>query len=121
VERCLDLEVAVIPGIATPTELETALAYELRLVKFFPAEAMGGTSWLKAIAGPYPKARFMPTGGIGLDRLGDYLALANVAAVGGSWIATPEALERGDFAGITARAAEAVALARGVRGSVLSG
>lgn len=120
VEQCLDRGVPIVPGIATPTELEMALRRDLRLVKFFPAEPIGGIPYLQALAGPYPAVRFVPTGGISPGNLAAYLALENVAAVGGSWLATPEAVAGGDFAGITARAAEATAVVRGVRSSQLA-
>jgi 2-dehydro-3-deoxyphosphogluconate aldolase/(4S)-4-hydroxy-2-oxoglutarate aldolase len=76
--------------------------------KFFPAEAAGGIKMLKAIAGPFPKVTFCPTGGISPDNYRDYLALANVACVGGSWIVPGEALEQGDWGRITGLAGEAV-------------
>lgn len=100
-----------LPGIATATELMLALATGLDCLKFFPAEAAGGPAALKALAGPFPEARFCPTGGIGAGNAAAYLALANVVAVGGSWVA-PEALVRtGDWPGITALARAARTLA----------
>ncbi|MDG5809229.1 bifunctional 4-hydroxy-2-oxoglutarate aldolase/2-dehydro-3-deoxy-phosphogluconate aldolase [Streptomyces ossamyceticus] len=108
VARCHELGVPVVPGIATATELMRALAAGLDSVKLFPAEPLGGGALLRALAAPFPGMRFVPTGGIGLDRMSDYLAHPAVLAVGGSWMATPGHLEHGDFAGIRRLTAEAV-------------
>ena len=81
------------------------------VLKFFPAEAAGGRSWLQAVAGPLPTLKFCPTGGIGPHNAASYLALGNVIAVGGSWPAPPEAIEAGDFGAVT-RAAKAAAAMR---------
>ena len=80
------------------------------VLKFFPAEQSGGARWLKSVSEPLPHIRFCPTGGINGDNAAAYLALSNVIAVGGSWIAPPQAIAAGDFTGITARAAAAAAL-----------
>jgi 2-dehydro-3-deoxyphosphogluconate aldolase/(4S)-4-hydroxy-2-oxoglutarate aldolase len=82
----LQADVPIFPGVVTPTEINMALNHGLNILKFFPAEAMGGVSTLKAIAGPYGKVRFIPTGGINLQNLPDYLALPAVVACGGSWL-----------------------------------
>jgi 2-dehydro-3-deoxyphosphogluconate aldolase/(4S)-4-hydroxy-2-oxoglutarate aldolase len=100
--------IALIPGISTISELMTGLSRGYSHFKFFPAEAAGGIKMLKAIAGPFPKVTFCPTGGISPDNYRDYLALANVACVGGSWIVPGEALEQGDWGRITGLAGEAV-------------
>lgn len=88
---CQEHGVAVVPGTVTPTDLEMALELGLSVCKFFPAEAYGGVKTLKALAGPYAGVRFMPTGGVNEKNLKDYLALPNVIAVGGSFMA-PDAL-----------------------------
>ena len=80
------------------------------LQKFFPAELAGGAKFLKAVGAPIPEVSFMPTGGIGPDNVGDYLALKNVACVGGSWIAPASLLEQRDFAAIGKLAADAARL-----------
>ena len=80
------------------------------LQKFFPAELAGGVSFLKAVGAPVPEVSFMPTGGISPDNAGDYLALSNVACVGGSWIAPASLLAVRDFDAVALRAAEAYAL-----------
>lgn len=97
VEHCLNRDVPIVPGVATPTDIELAMSLGLSAVKFFPAENLGGTSMLKALAGPYPNMRFLPTGGIMPDKLPQYLALPSVIACGGSWLAPREALAAGDF------------------------
>jgi 2-dehydro-3-deoxyphosphogluconate aldolase/(4S)-4-hydroxy-2-oxoglutarate aldolase len=100
--------IALIPGIATVSELMTGLQRGYDHFKFFPAEAAGGIPMLKAIAGPFPKVTFCPTGGIGLGNYREYLALSNVACVGGSWMAPAEAVAQGDWGLISQLAREAV-------------
>lgn len=102
------LDVPFVPGVQTASELMAALARGFGVVKFFPAAPAGGIAALKALAGPFPDARFCPTGGIGEDAIGDWLALPNVVAVGGSWLAPGADVERGDWAAITARARRAL-------------
>ena len=101
--------IPLIPGISTVSELMTGMALGYTHFKFFPAEAAGGVKMLKAIAGPFPQITFCPTGGITPDNYLDYLALGNVACVGGSWIAPQGAMDQGDWARITALTREAVA------------
>lgn len=103
------------PGVMTPTEVERALGLGCKLLKFFPAAAAGGPAMLKALAGPYAHTgvKFIPTGGIHAGNLRDYLALPVVAAVGGSWMVNQKLIAAGDWAQVTARAAEAVAAAQG--------
>lgn len=100
--------IPLIPGISTVSELMTGMALGYTHFKFFPAEAAGGVKMLKAIAGPFPHITFCPTGGITLDNYLDYLALSNVACIGGSWIAPQGAMDQGDWAQITALTREAV-------------
>ena len=83
------------------------------VLKFFPAQAAGGVAMLKSWAEPLPHLSFCPTGGVSAANLADYLALGNVVCAGGSWIATRQALKDGDWAGISARAAAALATAHG--------
>lgn len=99
------------PGIMTPSDLQMALRVGCRMVKFFPAMAAGGPNMLKNIAAPYKHTgiRFNPTGGVTMDNLGDWLALPEVSAVGGTWIATRADIAAGDWARITANARAAVA------------
>jgi 2-dehydro-3-deoxyphosphogluconate aldolase / (4S)-4-hydroxy-2-oxoglutarate aldolase len=109
VRACHDRDVPVIPGVATPTEIQMALQDGITLVKFFPAEAIGGARALSAMAAPFSGLRFIPTGGISQENLGDYLALPSVAAVGGSWMAPAGLVSQHQWADITRLAAEAVA------------
>lgn len=97
----------VLPGVATATELITALELGIDTVKFFPAAFAGGPGALRALASPFPWVRFMPTGGIRPDALPDYLAIPAVLAVGGTWITTPELVRRGDYRSIGRLAREA--------------
>ena len=76
----------VFPGVATPSDIEIALSYGLDHLKFFPAEASGGTKMLRALSGPFPTVKFMPTGGINESNAADYQSLANVFCIGGSWV-----------------------------------
>jgi 2-dehydro-3-deoxyphosphogluconate aldolase/(4S)-4-hydroxy-2-oxoglutarate aldolase len=112
VRRCREKGVPVFPGVATPTEVQMALDEGVDVVKFFPAESLGGIKALKAIAAPYSMVRFIPTGGINLEKLPDYLAFKAVVAVGGSWMVAPELLKERNFAEVTRLAAQAVAVAR---------
>ena len=86
IDKVLAAGVAMIPGVATPTEIEAAMERGLWVVKFFPAEALGGVTMLKALAGPYPQMKFVPTGGISASNMKEYLQQKNVLAVGGSWM-----------------------------------
>ncbi len=109
IEHCLKHEIPVLPGVCTPTEIETARNYGLKYLKFFPAEAYGGVKTLKALADVYSQFGFMPTGGVNLQNLGDYLKLPIVVACGGSWMAPADAINQGNFEQITMLVAEAVA------------
>ena len=111
VRWCQKRGVPVIPGCATPTEMEACMREGLTVVKFFPAEAAGGVRLLKAAAGPYPGLKFMPTGGITRENAAGYLALKNVLCCGGSWLAPAGLLAAGDFAAVRRLAEEAAALA----------
>ncbi len=108
-QAAVDGPIPLIPGISTVSELMTGMSYGLDNFKFFPAEANGGVSALKAIAGPFSHIRFCPTGGISLSNYRDYLALSSVLCVGGSWLVPADAIRDGDYARITTLAAQAVA------------
>jgi 2-dehydro-3-deoxyphosphogluconate aldolase / (4S)-4-hydroxy-2-oxoglutarate aldolase len=100
----------VLPGCGTVSEAMELAAQGFSVLKFFPAEAAGGVGFLKAIAAPLPTIKFCPTGGIDQRNAGAYLALPNVIAVGGSWVAPKDAIERGDFARIEKLATQAAKL-----------
>lgn len=116
VDHCLTNGVTIFPGVCTPTEIEMALSKGVDVLKFFPAEPMGGVKFLQAICAPYKNVRFIPTGGIDTKNVGQYLALPQVVACGGSWMVKPELFESGDFAKVKQLAGEAVALVRELRG-----
>jgi 2-dehydro-3-deoxyphosphogluconate aldolase/(4S)-4-hydroxy-2-oxoglutarate aldolase len=100
-----------LPGAATVSEVIRLLELGYRELKLFPAEASGGTAFLKAVGGPLPQARFCPTGGITPDSAPSYLSLANVGCVGGSWLTPADAIAEGDWARISRLAAESTYLA----------
>ena len=91
---CVERGVPYVPGVATPTEIEAAMALGLTTLKFFPAEASGGAKALKAISAPYSAVRFMPTGGITAANAREYLALKTVLCVGGSWMVPSDAVQK---------------------------
>lgn len=93
VRFCQQHDFPIIPGINNPMGIELAIELGLDFVKFFPAEASGGVAMLKALSGPYPDMQFMPTGGVGLDNIHDYLHLSNVVACGGSWMLTTQLIK----------------------------
>jgi 2-dehydro-3-deoxyphosphogluconate aldolase / (4S)-4-hydroxy-2-oxoglutarate aldolase len=101
-----------LPGVQTVSEALALREQGFRLLKFFPADAAGGTTWLKAVAAPLAGLRFCPTGGIGIETAPAYLALPNVACVGGSWVAPREAVAASDWSRIEHLAAAAAALKR---------
>jgi 2-dehydro-3-deoxyphosphogluconate aldolase/(4S)-4-hydroxy-2-oxoglutarate aldolase len=96
-----DASIPVLPGCATVSEAMALGARGFKVLKFFPAEASGGTAWLKSVAAPLPELKFCPTGGIDTKNIATYLACPNVLAVGGSWVAPKDAVASGDFARIT--------------------
>jgi 2-dehydro-3-deoxyphosphogluconate aldolase/(4S)-4-hydroxy-2-oxoglutarate aldolase len=110
VDYCLDHDIPVFPGVATPTEIEAALVKGLSVMKFFPAEPLGGVNYLKAMSAPYGKVEFMPTGGISPANVGSYLALKNVVACGGSWMAPQDWIAARQFDRIRDAVAAAVAV-----------
>ena len=110
VEFALDHKLPIFPGTCTPSEVMTAMEYELLVVKFFPAAQYGGLNTIKALAAPFPSVRFMPTGGINASNIMEYLASDKIIACGGSWMVKDSLINAGDFEEITRLTAEAVAL-----------
>jgi 2-dehydro-3-deoxyphosphogluconate aldolase/(4S)-4-hydroxy-2-oxoglutarate aldolase len=108
VSRCREKGLPVIPGCASPSDMERALELGLEAVKFFPAEQAGGLDYLRAVAAPYPGLKFMPTGGINARNAAAYIAFDRVLACGGSWMAGADLIRAGDFEKITALCREAV-------------
>lgn len=109
------LDVPIIPGIATATELQRAWNLGLRILKFFPAEQAGGVAMIKSLSSVFRDVEFMPTGGVSPANLQDYLGVPAVLACGGSWLTPAAAIAEGNFKQITALASEALALARQLR------
>jgi 2-dehydro-3-deoxyphosphogluconate aldolase / (4S)-4-hydroxy-2-oxoglutarate aldolase len=110
VERCRSLGLPVMPGIATASELSEALSLGVEVVKLFPAETIGGVGLIRALSGPFPEARFVPTGGLDAKNSADYLALPQVVAVGGSWMVAPSLLAAKRWDDVERLTAEALAL-----------
>ena len=110
VAYCLQKGVPIIPGCVTPSEIEQAIGFGLDVVKFFPVEQAGGLEYIKAVSATYPNIKFMPTGGINAGNIAKYKAFGRVLACGGSWMATADHINAGDFAAITALSQEAMRL-----------
>ena len=117
VDYCLEQGIPVFPGIATPSEIEAALGRGLSVLKFFPAEPLGGLPYLKAISAPYGAVEFMPTGGISLANIGSYLSFPKVVACGGSWLAPSDWIARGEFDRITEEVRKAVTAVNSINGA----
>jgi 2-dehydro-3-deoxyphosphogluconate aldolase/(4S)-4-hydroxy-2-oxoglutarate aldolase len=115
----IGFRIPYLPGVATASELMTALVAGYRHFKLFPANVAGGVGALKGFYGPFPEARFCPTGGVSLQTAGSYLELPNVLCVGGSWLAPGDVVKARDWGRIEALAREAVGLrpARNAAGS----
>jgi len=110
VDYCVKNNIIIIPGLNTPTMVEWALERDLKLVKFFPADISGGVKMLKALFGPYPTMKFIPTGGVNNTNIIEYLKLENVLCVGGSWIIAKELISSKRFGDITKLIREALTL-----------
>ena len=105
------------PGVATPTEIEAALCSGCKVLKFFPAGELGGVKMVKALSGPYKHTgvQFVPTGGVKPENLAEYLAIDTVAACGGTWLATKDAIAQGNWQAITEACRQAVAIVKQAR------
>lgn len=111
VRRCQDHGIPIMPGIATPTEIQMALDAGLEVVKFFPAEQMGGAKMVKALSAPYRSVKFIPTGGVTSANLRDYLSIPSVLACGGTWMVAADLLRAEKWSEVTRLTAEAVNVA----------
>jgi 2-dehydro-3-deoxyphosphogluconate aldolase / (4S)-4-hydroxy-2-oxoglutarate aldolase len=118
VDYCVEHDIPVFPGIATPTEMEFALSRGLSVMKFFPAESLGGIAYLKAMSAPYGDIGFLPSGGIGLSNMSAYLASPRVVACGGSWMAPADWIAAGQFDRIRDEVRKSVEAARAVNQEV---
>jgi 2-dehydro-3-deoxyphosphogluconate aldolase/(4S)-4-hydroxy-2-oxoglutarate aldolase len=105
---CVENNIAITPGISTPSDIEAALELGVDVLKFFPAEAFGGLKTLKAMSGPYTTVKFVPTGGISPANLVEYLQFPKTLACGGTWIAKSALISEGKFDEIIQNAREAV-------------
>lgn len=116
VRYCLDNDIPVTPGVMTPSEMEQAMEMGLDVVKFFPAEPAGGLPFIKAVAAPYTRLKFMPTGGINPGNVRDYLKYDRILACGGSWMVGAGLIDGGCFDQITELTKEAVTIVKEIRG-----
>jgi 2-dehydro-3-deoxyphosphogluconate aldolase/(4S)-4-hydroxy-2-oxoglutarate aldolase len=114
VRRAKELKLPFYPGVCTPTEIEEALTLGCRILKFFPASAMGGPKTIRAMYAPFRHRRvsLIPTGGINAENVKEYLSEDGVIAVGGSWLVPKDKIQSGDWGGIESLTREAVAIAR---------
>lgn len=115
VDYCMKKEIPVLPGIISPSEAAQAVKRGLSAVKFFPAEQYGGVTTIKALAAPYPMLKFMPTGGVGMKNLKEYLSCDKILCCGGSWMVKGDMIKAGEFDTIAEMTKEAVELAHSVR------
>ena len=116
VKYCLDKNIAITPGVVTPSEMEQAIELGLNIVKFFPAEPSGGLSMIKAVSAPYTMLKFMPTGGINPGNVKEYLKSDKIFACGGSWMVKGDLVDAGDFDKIKELTKEAADIVKEIRG-----
>lgn len=114
VERAQAMDIMVLPGAVTATEVMRAMELGLGTVKFFPAGTSGGAAAIKALSAPFAGMTFIPTGGVGPENLHEYLKMSCVSAVGGSWMVPRDAIQNGEFEKISALCVEAVSLAKSI-------
>jgi len=115
VKYCTEKGYPIVPGCATPSDIERAISLGLDTVKFFPAEAAGGLPMIKAMSAPYGKIKFMPTGGIGEGNLNDYLSFNKIFACGGSWMVPKKLVSAGEFDKIEKLTRDAVSAMLGIK------
>jgi 2-dehydro-3-deoxyphosphogluconate aldolase/(4S)-4-hydroxy-2-oxoglutarate aldolase len=115
VEFCVAVKVPVFPGCVTPTEVTEALEYNLEVLKFFPAEQCGGLDRIKALAAPFPMVKFMPTGGVGLKNLAEYISCKAVAACGGTYMVKAELIDNHRWDEISALCAQSIEIVKAAR------
>lgn len=116
VKYCLDKNIAITPGVVTPSEMEQAIELGLNIVKFFPAEPSGGLSMIKAVSAPYTMLKFMPTGGINPGNVKEYLKSDKIFACGGSWMVKCDLVDAGNFDKIKELTKEAADIVKEIRG-----
>ena len=116
VSYCIERGIPVTPGTQTPSDMEKALELGLEVVKFFPAEPAGGLKMIKAVAAPYTRLSFMPTGGINPQNVKEYLAYDRIIACGGSWMVKDSLIQAGDWDGVAKLVREAADIVKEIRG-----
>ena len=116
IAEAIRLNVPITPGVVTPSEIMMGLKLGLKVFKFFPAETFGGLKTIKALCGPFPQIKFLPTGGINQANAAEYFKNPKILAVGGSWMVTKDMVAAGDFEGITAKSKAATDLFKEIRG-----
>jgi 2-dehydro-3-deoxyphosphogluconate aldolase/(4S)-4-hydroxy-2-oxoglutarate aldolase len=116
VEYCLKNNVTVFPGCVTPTEITAAMKAGIEIVKFFPANVYGGVKAIKALSGPFPHIKFVPTGGIDISNLADFI-IPQVFAIGGGWLCGRKEVNSGDWEGITKICAQSREIVKKLRQS----
>jgi 2-dehydro-3-deoxyphosphogluconate aldolase/(4S)-4-hydroxy-2-oxoglutarate aldolase len=114
-EVAINADMSYYPGVATPSEIARGLSLGLKVLKFFPAEALGGMKTLNSMSAPFKDLRFIPTGGIDLRLLPEYLQSKKVAAVGGSWMVPQTLVDQGEFGKISQLTIEALAAVRQIK------
>ena len=113
---CIDNSIPIIPGCSTPSDIERAIEFGLDVVKLFPAELLGRVKYINALSGPYPKIKYIPTGGINIDNLADYCSNEHVFACGGSWMVKDSIIDAGDFDTISRLSRKAVSVVSMTKG-----
>ena len=116
VQHCIDIDVPVLPGTVTPSEVGAAEKMGLMVTKFFPAAQYGGLNTIKAICAPFTRHRFMPTGGVSLANVEEYLSCDTIIACGGTWMVKASMFADGDFSQVQQQAAEAMNMVKKIRG-----
>ena len=116
IAEAIKLGVPITPGVVTPSEIMIGLKLGLKVFKFFPAENYGGLKTIKALSGPFPQIKILPTGGINQNNAAEYFKNPKILAVGGSWMCTKDMIASGDFDGIAEKSAAATALFKEIRG-----
>ena len=116
VRHCIEIDVPVLPGTVSPSEVTAAANHGLTVTKFFPAAQYGGLSTIKALAAPFVGHRFMPTGGVSTANVEEYLSCPSIIACGGTWMVKPEIFADGDFNEVQRIATEAMEVVHRVRG-----
>lgn len=116
VQHCIDIDVPVLPGTVTPSEVGAAEKMGLMVTKFFPAAQYGGLNTIKAICAPFTRHRFMPTGGVSLANVEEYLSCDKIIVCGGTWMVKASMFADGDFSQVQQQAAEAMNMVKKIRG-----